>query len=104
MRDSVDMDDTAAQFAERTFVRTVMFSYTMYCMSVPGVGCDRSCPCYLYYLQILCTIRSNEYEQPSGVYCVLSWMEQDVSEAAKARDHSTIAPCHSTLQGVFISP
>lgn len=99
MRDSVDMDDTAAHFAARTFVRTVMFSYTMYCMSVPGVGCDRSCSCYLYYLQVLCTIRSNEYEQPSGVYYVLSRVgtEQVVSEAAKARDHSTITPFHSTL-------
>lgn len=40
MRDSVDMDDIVAQCAARIFVRTVMFSYTMYCMSVPVVGCD----------------------------------------------------------------
>ena len=74
MRASVDMDDTAAQFAARTFVRTVTFSYTMYCMSVPGVGCDRSF--HLYCFQILCTTRSNEYQQPYGVYYVLSWDEE----------------------------
>lgn len=43
MRDSVDMDDIAAQFAARTFVRIVMFSYTMYYTSVLVAGCDRSC-------------------------------------------------------------
>ena len=43
MRDSVDMDDIAAQYAARIFVRNVMFSYTMYCTSVLVVGCDRSC-------------------------------------------------------------
>jgi len=42
MRDSVDMDDIAAQCAARIFVRTVMFSYTMYYTSVLVVGRDRS--------------------------------------------------------------
>lgn len=58
MRDSVDMGDIAARCAARIFVRTVTFSYTMYYMSVPVVGCDRSC--HLDCLEILCTIRSNK--------------------------------------------
>lgn len=60
MRDSVDMDDIAAQCAVRIFVLNVMFSYTMYYMSVLVVGCDRSC--HLDCLQSLCTIRSSRYQ------------------------------------------
>jgi hypothetical protein len=62
MRDSADMDDIAAQYVARTFVRTVMFSYTMYYTSVPVVGCDRSC--HLACFQVLCTIKSSKYQQP----------------------------------------
>jgi hypothetical protein len=68
MRDSVDMDDIAAQGAARIFVRTVTFSYTMYYMSVPVVGCDRSC--HLGCFPNFCTIRSNIYQQPYCVYSV----------------------------------
>jgi|SRR5258706_14770757 len=68
MRDSVGMDDIAAQCAARIFVLNVMFSYTMYYTSVLVVGCDRSC--HLGCLQSLCTIRSSRYQQPYGVYNV----------------------------------
>ena len=80
MKDSVDMDDIAAQCAARIFARNVMFSYTMYCTSVLVVGCDRSCAlvllvvCRSYVLS-----GSSKYQQPYGVYNVPQTQELGLS-------------------------